>query len=111
VVGAVRPRGRGAELYVGWLLTFWATPRMPSAHLVFAATLTAYILAAIRWEERDLTGGHSEYAAYRRRVPMLIPRWPSSSSTVAWPKSEAVDRIVSLKKHAGPIPPVRRDET
>jgi methanethiol S-methyltransferase len=67
-------------LYVGWLLTFWATPRMTSAHLVFAAALTAYILAAIRWEERDLAEGHSEYAAYRRRVPMLIPRWPSPTA-------------------------------
>ena len=60
-------------LYVGWLLTFWATPRMTSAHLVFAATLTAYILAAIRWEERDLVDAHPDYADYRRRVPMLIP--------------------------------------
>jgi protein-S-isoprenylcysteine O-methyltransferase Ste14 len=64
-------------LYVGWLLAFWATPLMTSAHLVFAVTLTVYILAAIRWEERDLAEAHPEYAAYRRRVPMLIPRWPS----------------------------------
>jgi protein-S-isoprenylcysteine O-methyltransferase Ste14 len=63
-------------LYVGWLLVFWATPRMTSAHLVFAATLTAYILAAIRWEERDLADAHPEYEAYRRRVPMLVPRRP-----------------------------------
>jgi protein-S-isoprenylcysteine O-methyltransferase Ste14 len=62
-------------LYVGWLLVFWATPVMTAAHLVFAATLTTYILVAIRWEERDLTAMHPEYAAYRRRVPMLIPRW------------------------------------
>jgi hypothetical protein len=53
---------------------------MTSAHLVFAAGLTAYILAAIRWEERDLVEVHPEYAAYRRRVPMLIPLWPSPTS-------------------------------
>jgi protein-S-isoprenylcysteine O-methyltransferase Ste14 len=64
-------------LYVGWLLVFWATPRMTVAHLVFAVALTAYILAAIGWEERDLADFHPEYAAYRRRVPMLIPRWQS----------------------------------
>ncbi|WP_165067077.1 methanethiol S-methyltransferase [Paludisphaera rhizosphaerae] len=64
-------------LYVGWLLAFWGTPQMTSAHLVFAAALTAYILAAIQWEERDLAEAHPEYAAYRRRVPMLIPRWRS----------------------------------
>jgi protein-S-isoprenylcysteine O-methyltransferase Ste14 len=67
-------------LYVGWLMAFWATPLMTVTHLVFAGALTAYILAAIRWEERDLAEVHPEYAAYRRRVPMLIPRWPSPSA-------------------------------
>jgi protein-S-isoprenylcysteine O-methyltransferase Ste14 len=67
-------------LYVGWLTVFWATPQMTVAHLVFAAGLTAYILAAIRWEERDLAHLHPEYAAYRRRVPMLIPRWPNRAA-------------------------------
>jgi hypothetical protein len=47
--------------------------RLP--HLLFAAGMTAYILAAVRWEERDLVAAHPEYAAYRRRVPMLLPRW------------------------------------
>jgi protein-S-isoprenylcysteine O-methyltransferase Ste14 len=61
-------------LYVGWLTVFWAAPTMTAAHLLFAAGLTAYILAAIRWEERDLVAAHPEYASYRRRVPMLLPR-------------------------------------
>ncbi len=61
-------------LYVGWLTVFWAAPTMTAAHLLFAAGTTAYILAAIRWEERDLVAAHPEYAAYRRRVPMLLPR-------------------------------------
>ncbi|MGB8168338.1 MAG: hypothetical protein WCF18_12645, partial [Chthoniobacteraceae bacterium] len=54
--------------------TFWATPTMTVAHLVFALGTTAYILLAIRWEERDLMTYHPEYAEYRKRVPMLIPR-------------------------------------
>jgi protein-S-isoprenylcysteine O-methyltransferase Ste14 len=62
-------------LYVGWLTVFWAAPTMTAAHLLFAVGTTAYILAAIRWEERDLVAAHPEYAAYRRRVPMLLPRW------------------------------------
>lgn len=61
-------------LYVGWLTAFWAAPTMTAAHLLFAAGTTAYILAAIRWEERDLVAAHPEYADYRRRVPMLVPR-------------------------------------
>jgi len=61
-------------LYVGWLLGFWATPTMTSAHLVFALTSTVYILVAIWFEERNLVEAHPEYEAYRRRVPMLLPR-------------------------------------
>jgi protein-S-isoprenylcysteine O-methyltransferase Ste14 len=61
-------------LYVGWLMVFWAAPTMTAAHVLFAVGTTAYILTAIRWEERDLLAAHPEYAAYRRRVPMLLPR-------------------------------------
>jgi protein-S-isoprenylcysteine O-methyltransferase Ste14 len=61
-------------LYIGWFFAFWATPTMTVAHLVFAGLATAYILIAIQLEERDLLATHPEYAAYRRRVPMLVPR-------------------------------------
>lgn len=61
-------------LYLGWLFAFWATPTMTVAHLVFALATTAYILIAIRFEERDLVDAHPEYEAYRRQVPMLVPR-------------------------------------
>lgn len=60
-------------LYVGWLMVFWSAPKMTSAHMIFAAATTAYILIAIQLEERDLVSIHPEYADYRKRVPMLLP--------------------------------------
>jgi protein-S-isoprenylcysteine O-methyltransferase Ste14 len=60
-------------LYIGWLMIVWATPAMTVSHFVFAAMCTAYILVAIRFEERDLIRFHPEYEEYRRRVPMLLP--------------------------------------
>jgi protein-S-isoprenylcysteine O-methyltransferase Ste14 len=61
-------------LYVGWFFAFWMTPVMTLAHLLFAVATTAYILIAIRFEERDLVREFgSSYEDYRQRVPMLIP--------------------------------------
>ena len=62
-------------LYSGFLIAFWATPAMSVGHLLFAAAMTAYILIAIEFEERDLLllfG--SQYAAYRASVGKLLPR-------------------------------------
>ena len=61
-------------LYIGWLMIFWAAPVMTVAHLIFALMTTAYILVAIQLEERDLLDAFPQYAEYRRRTPMLIPR-------------------------------------
>jgi methanethiol S-methyltransferase len=61
-------------LYVGWFFAFWATPTMTVSHLVFALMTTAYILVAIRLEERDLITHHGDqYRRYQARVPMLVP--------------------------------------
>jgi protein-S-isoprenylcysteine O-methyltransferase Ste14 len=61
-------------LYLGFILAFWAIPRMTGGHLLLAAGLTVYILIAIRFEERDLIAAMgAPYAEYRRRVGMLLP--------------------------------------
>jgi protein-S-isoprenylcysteine O-methyltransferase Ste14 len=62
-------------LYVGWLIAFWATPTMTIGHLLFAVVQSAYILIAIRFEERDLRELHGEaYEAWRSKTGMLLPR-------------------------------------
>jgi protein-S-isoprenylcysteine O-methyltransferase Ste14 len=62
-------------LMAGFVVIFWAAPKMTAGHLLFAATATGYVLAGIAFEEHDLIqslGG--AYTAYRARVPALIPR-------------------------------------
>lgn len=62
-------------LYIGWLMIFWFAPTMTISHLVFAIVTTAYILIAIRFEERDLvTAFGDDYVAYRKQTPMLVPK-------------------------------------
>jgi protein-S-isoprenylcysteine O-methyltransferase Ste14 len=78
-------------LYVGWLFAFWCTPTMSAAHLFFAIMTTAYILVAIRLEERDLQDAHPEYADYKRRTPMLVPRLKRSFPLGA-PAGELIQR-------------------
>jgi protein-S-isoprenylcysteine O-methyltransferase Ste14 len=82
-------------LYVGWLFAFWMTPTMTLAHLLFSAATTAYILLAIRFEERDLARELGRpYEEYRRSVPMLIPfarrRSKGAGAVVAEERPEGV---------------------
>jgi protein-S-isoprenylcysteine O-methyltransferase Ste14 len=77
------PRFRTPFLYkwvrhpmmLGFFFAFWAIPQMTAGHLVLAIGMSAYILIAIQYEERDLvTFLGPEYENYRGRVGMLIPR-------------------------------------
>ncbi|HEX6259242.1 MAG TPA: DUF1295 domain-containing protein [Woeseiaceae bacterium] len=61
--------------YFGWLMLFWCTPNMTRGHLMYAAGMTLYTLAGIRYEERDLVEVHGDvYRRYRADVAALVPR-------------------------------------
>src|SRR5262249_23172318 len=68
-------------LYVGWATAFWATPTMTLGHLLFATAMTTYMALAV-WSgggaRADLSA--RQYEAYRRRVPMILPRLSRSDS-------------------------------
>jgi len=62
-------------LMLGFLIAFWAAPVMSPGRLLFAGVITAWVLLAIRIEEKTLVEAHGElYEGYRRRVPALLPR-------------------------------------
>jgi protein-S-isoprenylcysteine O-methyltransferase Ste14 len=68
-------------LYSGFFLAFWATPEMTAGHLLLAGGLSAFMLIAIRYEERDLTDLFGEdYRRYRQGVGMLTPRFRRPSA-------------------------------
>jgi protein-S-isoprenylcysteine O-methyltransferase Ste14 len=61
-------------IMLGFIIAFWATPKMTVGHLVFALATTAYILIAIQLEERDLADMFGNaYTEYKQEVSMLIP--------------------------------------
>jgi protein-S-isoprenylcysteine O-methyltransferase Ste14 len=68
-------------LYAGFFLGFWATPHMTAGHLLLAGGLSIYMLIAIRYEERDLTGLFGDdYRRYRSSVGGLVPRFRRRSA-------------------------------
>ena len=68
-------------LYSGFFLAFWATPQMSYGHLLLAAGVSAYMIIAIRYEERDLTSYYGdEYTRYRSGVGMIFPRFGKRSA-------------------------------
>jgi methanethiol S-methyltransferase len=68
-------------LYLGIVLSFWATPVMSIGHLFFAIATFGYILVGIYFEERDLVAQFGErYRLYRQQAGMLLPKFVRSRS-------------------------------
>lgn len=82
-------------LYLGFLIAFWAAPTMTAARLFFALVTTAYILTAIRFEEKDLVADHGQaYSLYQGMVPMILPTMPTKSVSQ---RVEMITRTNSLE--------------
>jgi protein-S-isoprenylcysteine O-methyltransferase Ste14 len=63
-------------MMLGFFFAFWSTPQMTVGHLILALGMSAYILIALRYEERDLVGLFGkDYERYRDEVGMLTPRF------------------------------------
>ena len=66
--------------FAGLLLVLWAAPVMTVGRLVFAVTMTIYMLVATLLLERDLASCVPEFRQYQRKVPMLLPSWRQLSA-------------------------------
>jgi protein-S-isoprenylcysteine O-methyltransferase Ste14 len=62
-------------IYLGWVLIVFGVPDMTNSRLLFAVISTAYLVAAIPWEEASLVEAFGEkYRAYQQQVrSRLLP--------------------------------------
>lgn len=61
-------------LMLGFLIGFWAAPKMTQGHIFFNIMVTSYMFFGIFMEERDLAKKLGpDYQEYKRKTPMLIP--------------------------------------
>lgn len=68
-------------LYVGFIIAFWATPRMTAGHALFATGMSLYIVVALIFEERDLVALFGDqYRRYQSQVGKLVPRFGGRSA-------------------------------
>ena len=60
-------------VYLGWILALFGAAHLTGDRLAFAAITTVYLLIAIPWEERSLSGAFGdEYERYKRHVKWRV---------------------------------------
>lgn len=61
-------------IMLGFLVAFWAAPKMTVGHLVFSLVNTIYIFIGVHYEERDLVRVlGDDYEQYRKDVRKFVP--------------------------------------
>ncbi len=59
---------------LGWMLTPWLTPHMTIGQIIYAISVTVYVLIATKFEEADLIRElGDDYRRYRTQVPTFVP--------------------------------------
>lgn len=87
-------------IMTGFVIAFWATPKMTVGHALLAAMSTAYIVLAVRFEESDLRARlGSEYSSYAAEVPRFVPALSLEL------------RRVRLEEERGPASPYPKDDS
>ena len=78
-------------MMVGFIIAFWATPKMSAGHLLFAIAATGMILIGIQLEERDLMAAHgASYGEFRSRV--AVHGRPAGTTQAAGRGAGAIER-------------------
>ncbi len=63
-------------IYLGWVLIVFGAPAMTHTRLVFAVISTAYLVAAIAWEEASLVEAFGDrYRIYQQQVRWRLLPW------------------------------------
>lgn len=71
-------------MMTGIFISVWAIPTMTVGHLVFAASMTTYLLVGIRFEEKKLVQElGNQYELYQKNVPALVPSFKKKTNDVA----------------------------
>ena len=92
-------------IMTGFIVAFWATPSMTVGHLLFAAVSTAYIVVAVRLEERDLRAGIGpSYDTYAREVPRFMPAVRRRRAPASPPSPSLSPPSAARRGASGPRP-------